>query len=318
MTPYSPVSPSMLEALARPAPPVQTRRSRAIGEAAAAMLLAGPAAIALVVLLLAPSLALLGLSFTDWELGAPELRWIGLHNYAELLEDSTFRAALRNTLVYVGTVMPTSIGLGLLIAIAIEGGTRLRATFRAIYFLPVVSLLVAMATAWQYLLHPTIGPVNRLLGLVGVAPINWLGSSDWVLFSLCVIGVWENLGFVVVLFMAGLTAIPAELHAAAEMDGARSAWARFRLVTWPLLGPTTLFVVTITAIRCLRVFDTVAALTRGGPNNASEVLLHAMYKEGFTFFRIGYSAAITVVFLAIVLLLMLLQMRVLERRVHYQ
>ena len=318
MTPYSPVSPSMLEALALPAPPMQARRSRAIGEAAAAMLLAGPAAIALVVLLLAPSLALLGLSFTDWELGAPELRWIGLDNYAELLEDSTFRAALRNTLVYVGTVMPTSIGLGLLIAIAIEGGTRLRATFRAIYFLPVVSLLVAMATAWQYLLHPTIGPVNRLLGLVGVAPINWLGSSDWVLFSLCVIGVWENLGFVVVLFMAGLTAIPAELHAAAEMDGARSAWARFRLVTWPLLGPTTLFVVTITAIRCLRVFDTVAALTRGGPNNASEVLLHAMYKEGFTFFRIGYSAAITVVFLAIVLLLMLLQMRVLERRVHYQ
>lgn len=307
----------MLEALALPAPPIRAQRDRRIGEAAAAMLLAAPATLALIVLLLAPSLALLGLSFTDWELGAPELAWIGLANYAELLDDPTFRAALRNTLVYVGTVMPVSIGLGLLIAIAIEGGTRLRATFRAIYFLPVVSLLVAMATAWQYLLHPTIGPVNRLLGMVGVAPINWLGSSDWVMVSLCLIGVWENLGFVVVLFMAGLTAIPSELHAAAEMDGARSAWARFRLVTWPLLGPTTLFVVTITAIRCLRVFDTVAALTRGGPNNASEVLLHAMYREGFTFFRIGYSAAITVVFLAIVLLLMLVQMRVLERRVHY-
>ena len=264
----------------------------ALREAAAAWLLAAPAGLALLLLLLGPTLALLVLSFTDWELGASGLHWIGLGNYAELLEDATFLAALRNTLVYVAVVMPVSIGLGLGIAVLIESGTRLRAAFRAIYFLPVVSLLVAMATAWQYLLHPTIGPVNRLLGMAGVAPVNWLGSSDWVLLSLCGIGVWENLGYVVVLFMAGLTAVPTELYAAAEVDGARSGWARFKLVTWPLLGPTTLFVVTIVAIRCLRVFDTVAALTRGGPNKASEVLLHLMYKEGFTYFRIGYSAAI--------------------------
>ncbi len=289
----------------------------ALGEAAAGWLLAAPAATALFLLLLGPSLALIALSFTDWELGAPGLRWIGLDNYAELLDDRTFLTALRNTLVYVGVVMPISIALGLGIALLVEGGTRLRAAFRAIYFLPVVSLLVAMATAWQYLLHPTIGPVNRLLGMLGIAPINWLGSSDWVMTSLCAIGVWENIGYVVVLFMAGLTAIPSELHAAAEVDGARSPWARFRLVTWPLLGPTTLFVVTIIAIRCLRVFDTVAALTRGGPNNASEVLLHVMYKEGFSYFRIGYSAAITAVFLAVVLALMLLQNRLLDRRVHY-
>ncbi|WP_149535590.1 carbohydrate ABC transporter permease [Siccirubricoccus phaeus] len=289
----------------------------ALSEAAAAWLLSAPAMLSLFLLLLGPSLALIALSFTDWELGAGGLTWIGLGNYAELLEDRTFLAALRNTLLYVALVMPSSIGLGLLIALLVEGGKRLRATFRAIYFLPVVSLLVAMATAWQYLLHPTIGPVNRLLALFGVAPINWLGSSDWVLLSLCAIGLWENLGYVVVLFMAGLTAIPSELYAAAEMDGARSPWARFRLVTWPLLGPTTLFVVTITAIRCLRVFDTVAALTDGGPNNASEVLLHVMYKEGFTYFRIGYSAAITAVFLAVVLALMLIQTRILDRRIHY-
>ncbi|MFZ4410154.1 MAG: carbohydrate ABC transporter permease [Paracraurococcus sp.] len=289
----------------------------ALDEAAAGWLLAAPAATALFVLLLGPSLALIALSFTDWELGAQGLRWIGLDNYAELLSDRTFLIALRNTLVYVGVVMPVSIALGLSIALLVEGGSRLRAAFRAIYFLPVVSLLVAMATAWQYLLHPTIGPVNRLLGMLGIAPINWLGSSDWVMSSLCAIGVWENVGYVVVLFMAGLTAIPPELHAAAEVDGARSPWARFRLVTWPLLGPTTLFVVTIIAIRCLRVFDTVAALTRGGPNNASEVLLHVMYKEGFSYFRIGYSAAITAVFLGVVLILVLLQNRLLDRRVHY-
>jgi len=304
----------MPEALALPAP---RRANSVLGEAAAAWLLVAPAGIALFLLLLGPSAALLALSFSDWELGAPSLAWIGMDNYAELMTDPVFRAALSNTLVYVGVVMPASIGLGLGVALLIESGTRGRVFFRAVYFLPVVSLLVAMATAWQYLLHPTIGPVNKLLAMVGVAPINWLGSSDWVMVSLCMIGVWENLGFVVVLFLAGLTAIPSDLYAAAETDGARSGLDRFRLVTWPLLGPTTLFVVTITAIRCLRVFDTVSALTRGGPNNASEVLLHAMYKEGFSYFRIGYSAAITVVFLGIVLLLMLVQTRLLDRRVHY-
>ncbi len=297
--------------LAAPAP-------RWIGaEAAAGLMLSGPAVAALVVLLLLPTASLLAVSLTDMELGGPPLRWVGLANYAELLTDPTFRVALRNTLVYVGVVLPLSVGLGLGIALLIEGGARGRTLFRAVFFLPVVSLLVAMATAWEYLLHPTIGPLNQVLRLLGFAPVNWLGSSDWVLTSLCMIGVWENLGYVVVLFLAGLTAIPPELRAAAETDGARSAWDRFVLVTWPMLGPTTLFVVTVTAIRCLRVFDTVAALTKGGPNKSSEVLLHLMYLEGFTYFRIGYSAAITTVFLAVVLGLVLLQTRVLERRVHY-
>jgi multiple sugar transport system permease protein len=174
-----------------------------------------------------------------------------------------------------------------------------------------------MATAWQYLLHPTIGPLNALLREAGVAGPAWLTSSDTVLVSLAVIGVWEAIGFNLVLFLAGLTAIPRELHHAAEVDGAASAWERFRLVTWPLLGPTTLFVVTITMIRAVRTFDSVAVLTQGGPNRASEVLLYTMYTEGFTFFRLGYSAAITLVFLLIVLALMLLQTRILDRRVHY-
>ena len=282
-----------------------------------ALLLAAPAMLGLTLLLLVPTAAVLVLSFTDYELGEPTLRWIGLGNYIDLLTDPTFRIALHNTIVYVAAVLPLSVGLGLGIALLIEAGTRGKALFRAIFFLPVVSLLVSMATAWEYLLHPTIGPVNQLLHGLGIAPINWFGSSDWVLTSLCMIGVWENLGYVVVLFLAGLTAIPPDLRAAAETDGAANAWDRFWLVTWPMLGPTTLFVVTITAIRCLRVFDTVAALTKGGPNKASEVLLHAMYLEGFTYFRIGYSAAITVVFLAMVLALVLIQTQILERRVHY-
>lgn len=286
------------------------------GEAMGAWLLTLPAALSFALLLLLPTLAAIAMAFTDYELGLLPV-WIGLENFRELLEDRGFRRSFLNTIIYVGLVAPLSVGLGLALALLIEGGARGRVFFRAVFFLPVVSLTVAMAAAWQYLLHPTIGPVNTLLRMIGIAGPAWLSSSDTVLISLAAIGVWENAGFNMVLFMAGLTAIPRELREAASVDGARSGWARFRLVTWPLLGPTTLFVVTITMIRSIRVFDTVAVLTRGGPNKASEVLLYTMYTEGFTFLRLGYSAAITLVFLVIVLGLMWLQTRVLDRRVHY-
>lgn len=288
------------------------------GEALAGLLLTLPAAVVFLLMLLLPTVATILLAFTGYELGNPDFAWIGLENFQEMLEDPGFAVSLRNTVVYVGLVTPISILLGLGAALLIEAGTRGRALFRAVFFLPVVSLPVAMAAAWQYLLHPTIGPVTALLRQLGVAsPPFWLSSSDWVLLSLAAIGVWENLGYNMVLFLAGLTAIPRELYAAAEVDGVRGRFDRFRLVTWPLLGPTTLFVVTITLIRSVRVFDSVAVLTQGGPNRASEVLLYTMYREGFTYLRLGYSAAITLVFLAIVLVLIWLQTRALDRRIHY-
>jgi multiple sugar transport system permease protein len=296
---------------------VPARRRRAFPDAAAAWLLTLPAVIAYLLMILLPLLGVLALAFTDYEFGATGFRWIGLANFADMLTDRTFMASIRNTIVYCLIVVPLSIGLALLLAILIEAGARGRAFFRAVFFLPVVSLTVAMATAWQYLLHPNIGPVNALLRMVGLGAPNWLGSSDWVLASLAIIGVWENVGFNLVLFLAGLTAIPRELYAAAEVDGAKSAWSRFALVTWPLLGPTLLFVLVITMTRSIRVFDTVQTLTQGGPNNASEVLLRTIYQEAFHYFKFGYSAAITLVFLAIVLAVMLVQTRLIDRRVHY-
>jgi multiple sugar transport system permease protein len=295
--------------------PPSRRRMRS--DALAAWLLTLPAILTYLLMILLPLLAVLALAFTDYEFGARSFRWIGLGNFADMAADRTFLAAIRNTTLYCLFVVPASIGLALLLAILIEAGARGRATFRAIFFLPVVSLTVAMATAWQYLLHPTIGPVNALLREVGVAGPNWLASSDWVMISLGLIGVWENVGFNLVLFLAGLTAIPRDLYAAAEVDGAKSAWQRFTLVTWPMLGPTVLFVVIITMTRSIRVFDTVQTLTQGGPNNASEVLLRTIYQEAFHYFRFGYSAAVTLVFLAIVLGLMLIQTRLIDRRVHY-
>lgn len=287
------------------------------GEVLAAWLLTLPAIVAFVLMLLIPTLAVVAIAFTDYELGAPALRYVGFANFAELMEDRGFVTSFRNTAFFVAVTTPVSILGGLMLALLIEGGTRGRAFFRAVFFLPVVSLMVAMATAFQYMFHPTIGPVNAALRALGIVGPNWLGSSDSVMWTLAIIGVWEQVGFNMVLFLAGLTAISRDLYAAAEVDGVRSAWSRFWTVTWPLLGPTSLFVLTITMIRSLRVFDIVATLTQGGPNKASEVLLYTMYTEGFTFFRMGYSAAITVVFLLAVVVLMLLQTRVLDRRVHY-
>lgn len=293
-------------------------RRRAIADSAlTAWLMAAPAALAYLLMILLPTLAVLMLAFTDYEFGARSFRWIGLGNFAEMLADATFVASVRNTVIYCLAVVPASIILALVLAMLIEAGARGRTFFRAVFFLPVVSLTVAMATAWQYLLHPTIGPVNAALRSLGVSGPNWLSSSDWVLFSLGMIGVWENVGFNLVLILAGLTAIPRDLHDAGEVDGAKGHWSRFWLITWPMLGPTMLFVMVITMTRSIRVFDTVRALTQGGPNKASEVLLHTIYQEGFHYFRFGYSAAITLVFLVIILALMLLQTRVLERRVHY-
>ena len=286
-------------------------------EVRSAYWLSAPALLLMLVLLLMPTLAVLALSLTDAELGVPEVNFLGLSSYARLLEDRTFLGAVRNTALYVVLVVPGSVVLGLGLAMLIEADDLLKPFFRSIYFLPVVSLLVAMASVWQYLMHPSIGPINMLLNKFGLSSVNWLGSSDNVMGALAIIGIWQTVGFNMVLFLAGLTGINRDLYAAAEMDGARSAWSRFCVVTWPMLGPTTLFVLTISVINAVKVFETVATLTHGGPGKASDVLLWVIYEEGFVHLQIGPASAMAMVFIAVLLVLVLIQTRVLEKRVHY-
>lgn len=286
-------------------------------ERRSALLLTLPTLVLMLALLVLPTLAILVLSFTDAELGVPQINWLGAGAYADLLSDRTFLRSARNTAAYVAMVAPASVALGLLAAVLIEAEPRFRPFFRASYFLPVVSLIVAMATVWQYLMHPAFGPLNLMLSAIGLPKVNWLGSSDNSLVALALIGIWQQTGFNIVLFLAGLTAINRELYAAAEVDGVRSAWERFRLVTWPMLGPTTLFVVTISLINSVKVFETVATLTQGGPAKASEVLLWTIYQEGFVFLHIGVASAMAVVFIAVLMVLLILQTRALDRRVHY-
>lgn len=286
-------------------------------EALWGLALSGPAMLLMLVLLIGPLLAITLLSFSDWQLGMPAMGWVGVDNYRQLAADDVFWQAVRNTAVYVLVVMVGAVGLGLLLALLIEGCTRGKAIYRTLFFLPVMASLVAMTIVWEFLLHPEFGLINQLLMMVGGEPRSWLRDEDWALAALCVIGIWHQAGFNMVLFMAGLTAVPRTLYEAADIDGIPRGLTRFRLITWPLLGPVTLFVVVMTAINAFQVFDTVQILTQGGPSHTTEVLLLTLYREGFEFFRTGYAAAMTVVFLGAVMLITLLKTRFLEKRVHY-
>ena len=180
-----------------------------------------------------------------------------------------------------------------------------------------MATLIAMAIVWEFMLHPQFGLVNGLLRAAGLQGHSWLQDRGTALYSLCVIGIWQAAGFNMVLFLAGLVSIPKHLYDAAEIDGAESAWSRFRLVTWPMLGPVTLFVVAISAIRSFPGVRHRAGADQGRALEIVEVLIYTMYTEGFEFFRSGYGAAVTVVFLAFVLLLTLLKSALGSREVHY-
>lgn len=296
--------------------------TRARREALTDLWLVGPATIAMLTLIFVPVAIVAVLSFTDYQFGARSFRWIGLDNYVALFTDPIGRRAVTNTLIYVAVVIPFSMGLALLVAIALHemaGWSRtLSSILRAAYFLPVAATLVAMALAWQMLLHPSIGLFNAVFTQVGLPRQDLLSDRGLVIYTLAAIGIWQTIGYNMVLFLAGLAAIPRHLYEAAEVDGADRPWERFWTVTWPMLGPTTLFVAVITATQAFRVFETVATLTDGGPAFASDTLVYALYREGFVYFKAGYASAITMVFFAFVLALTLAQFRILERRVHYR
>jgi multiple sugar transport system permease protein len=293
------------------------RRARRM-ECLAAYLLAVPALLLMLVLFILPAAAVFVMAATDWQFGARSLSFVGLRNFAELIKDPTFRISFINTCLYVLIVVPVTTGLGLVVALLIESGRSLRGFYRAAHFVPFMATLAAMAVVWEALLHPTIGLVNQTLTALGLPTANWLRDEHTVLPVLGLIGIWQNLGFAMVLFLAGLKSIPSDLYDACEIDGADGILDRLRTVTLPTLGPVTMFVVIVIALRAFETFDTVKILTQGGPGKASEMLLHTLYVESFQFLRTGYGAAMTVVFLAIVVGLTLLQARVMDKRVHYQ
>ncbi|WP_439580001.1 carbohydrate ABC transporter permease [Elioraea sp.] len=293
------------------------RSPQARTEARWGAIFAAPALLLILTILLAPLAVLVALSVTDYRLGAIAVRLVGLDNYAAMVADPVFQRSLRNTFLYVAFVLPVAVFGGLGVALLVHARIRTRTFYEVIYFLPVTSTLVAMATVWQFMLHPTLGPVTPLAINLGFGRIDLLNDPDLALGTLALIGIWQLIGFNMVLFLAGLSAIPRELYEAAALDGARYGPDRFLRVTWPLLGPTTMFVTVTSTVTAFKVFDTVVVLTRGGPLGSTETLLYILYLEGFQYFRMGYAAAMTVVLLVFLAGLSILQARVLERKVHY-
>jgi multiple sugar transport system permease protein len=264
-----------------------------------------------------PTAAALLLSFTDFDVytvaDPRRLRLIGLGNYARLLDDPRFWTALRNTAWFVAVAGPASIAVSLAAALAVNAKLlRGRAVFRTIFFLPVVTTLVAVAMVWRYLYHPRVGLLNQLLGVVGIDPIDWLGDPAWALPALALLAVWKNFGFNMLVFLAGLQAIPERLFEAARLDGA-GPWQRLRHVTLPMLAPTFVFVGVITTIGYLQLFAEPYVMTQGGPGNATLSVVLLMYEEGFRWWNLGYGAAVAFVLFACILAVSLAQL-LLQRR----
>ncbi|MDX2331525.1 carbohydrate ABC transporter permease [Campylobacter hepaticus] len=195
----------------------------------------------------------------------------------------------------------------------IESSNSAKSFYRAIFFLPVMASLIAMSIVWEYILHPNIGIFNKFLALFGIDAINWLSNKDTVLYTLAFIGVWQQLGYNMILFIAGLINIPTSVYEAAKLDGLNSVQILFK-ITLPLLMPVLFFVLIISSIKAFQVFDTVQILTHGGPNHSSEVLLFTIYQEAFIFFRTNYASAISVIFLFFVLVLTLIKIRFLDKK----
>jgi multiple sugar transport system permease protein len=265
-----------------------------------------PFTLLFLVFLVGPVLASLAMSFTDIRSGDVRdplaVTPIGFGNYARLFQDEQFLKAAGNTILVILIGLPFTVGLGLATALGLNSGLiRLRAVFRVGYYLPVVTSIVAIAVVWRFLLQPESGLLNSMLRLVGIDGPNWLANTSTALPAVIAMIVWRGLGFQMVIFLAGLQAIPQELYEAARIDGA-GWWARFRNVTLPALRPTLLFVTVIGSIGLLQVFEEPYVMTRGGPLGSTLTVAQSVYSQ-FSFGNYGYASAMSyVLFVAIVLL----------------
>ncbi|MBU6247001.1 MAG: sugar ABC transporter permease [Xanthomonadaceae bacterium] len=261
-----------------------------------AWLFLAPALIVLGVFFLLPVLGALALSFTDYDLYAladpRNVRFVGLHNYGALLHRPEFWAALGHTVYFVVVGVPLSMAVSLGAALLLNSPlARARAFFRTALFAPVVTTVVAVAIVWRYLFNTKYGVINALLAWLGLHPVDWLGDPHWAMPTIILFAVWKNFGYNMIIFMAGLQAIPAELYEAARMDGA-SPWRQLRHITLPLLQPTLLMVAILTVSGYFQLFAEPYVITEGGPLQSTVSVLYLMYDEGFTWWNLGSASAV--------------------------
>jgi multiple sugar transport system permease protein len=289
-----------------------------MSRALAGWMFAGPALLVIGLFFGVPVLAALALSLTDFDLYAladiGNLRFIGLDNYLDLLRTPMFWKALGNTVYFVVVGVPLSIAVSLGAALLLNAPVaRLKALFRTALFAPVVTTLVAVAVIWRYLFHTSYGLVNWMLGHVGIPPVDWLGDPRWAMPTIILFAVWKNFGYNMVIFLAGLQAIPQDLYEAARIDGA-SRWRQFLHITLPQLGPVLLVVGVITVSGYFQLFAEPYVMTRGDPLQSTVSVLYFMFEEGFKWWNLGRASAVAFLLFLIILGVTTLMLRLGRRK----
>jgi multiple sugar transport system permease protein len=274
-----------------------------------------PSLVPLVMFTLGPMAASAVISLFRWDLLRPA-RFIGLANFANVLGDPDFKAAVTHTLVFILGYLPLVYLGGLGLALLVNQKLRGSSFFRSAFFLPVVTSWVVVAIVWRWLLNPQGGVVNSALAAVGIAGPGWWTDPFWALPSIILASAWKDLGFVMVILLAGLQAIPVEYYEAGEVDGA-GRWARFRRITMPLLSSSSFFVLVISLINSFQVFDQVWVMTGGGPAGASSVVVEQIVRHAFSYNQMGYASAMSWVLFAAILAVTVVQFRLQRRWVNY-
>lgn len=284
------------------------RRHNRLGDLSAAIICLLPATIILGLFSLYPIVYSGYLSLVEWDGLAAEKRFLWFDNYVRLAESGSLGNSIKVTLVYATGVTVGSLVLGLAAAVLLNAAVKGMTIYRTIYFLPVVTATVAVAVVWKLLLDPGSGYVNMLLRSVGVDAPSWLRDPTWAMPAVIMVGIWKRLGFNMVVYLAGLQAVPREVQEAAEVDGA-GRFAAFRDITLPLIAPTTLLLAILTVIDAFLVFDQIYIMTGGGPVGTTEVLGLLLYRQAFDYFDLGGASAVGWVMFALIASSSLLQWR---------
>lgn len=274
-----------------------------------------PSAIPLVLFVLGPMIAAAWVSLNQWNLLSP-MKFVGIDNYVRLLQDPQTGAVFLHTVYYIAGYLPLVYVGGLALALALNTALKGRSLLRGVYFLPVITSWIVVALVWRWLLSPSNGVVNTVLAWVGIHGPGWWTDPAWSMPSIILASAWKDLGFVMVILLAGLQAIPTDLYDAAKVDGA-GRWQRLFAVTLPLLSPSTFFVIVISLINGFQVFDQIYAMTGGGPNGSSEVVVEQIYDFTFRYGRAGDASALSWMLFAVILAVTLIQIRGQKRWVTY-
>jgi len=276
-------------------------RKLALKETITGYMFIAPMLTGVTLLTILPIVASFLLSFTEWNflLGFKKIEFVGLANFEKLLADDVFWKSFKNNLIFM-LVVPVTLAVSLFLAVVINRYVYFKNFFKIVYFMPYISSVVAVAIVWQVLFHPSYGPVNQFLLSIGVEnPPKWIADIHFALPSVMMITVWINIGYNMIIYIAGLQSIPADLYEAADIDGARP-WQKFRYITLPMLSPTTFFLLITGIIGTFKVFDLIQVLTKGGPARSTSVVVYHLYETAFVNLKMSYASTMALfLFLAI-------------------